>query len=80
MRFTRAGVLVRAAGGSVALGLVAVGRGDALGTVSRVAPVGARNRVWYTRPGVVEWCATGPLGLEQGSRCRIVRQAGRSRR
>ncbi len=66
MRFTRAGVLVRAAGGAVALGLVAVGRGDALGTVSRVAPVGARNRVWYTRPGVVEWYANGPLGLEQG--------------
>ena len=65
LRFTRAGVLVRAAGGSVALGLVAVGRGDALGAVSRVAPAGARNRVWYTRRGVVEWHVNGPLGLEQ---------------
>jgi hypothetical protein len=74
-RFTRAGVVVRAAGGALGMRLVAAGRAGSGAAVSPVAPVAARNRVSYTHAGVVEWYANGPLGLEQGFTLR-ARPAG----
>jgi hypothetical protein len=54
-------------GGELRLGLAAVGRGGSLRSVGVVLPVvSGSNRVSYSRHGVVEWYASGPLGLEQG--------------
>ncbi len=64
--FATTGMTVIAPGGSAGVGLVALGRGGVLRTLSSVTPVAHRNRVSYTRRGVVEWYANGPAGLEQG--------------
>ena len=42
------------------------GRASAMRRASRVSPRVSANRVDYARPGVDEWYANGPLGLEQG--------------
>jgi IPT/TIG domain/FG-GAP repeat len=48
------------------LSLREAGYGSALARVGSPAPVGRANRVSYSRPGLREWYANGPLGLEQG--------------
>jgi hypothetical protein len=64
--FTRSGVSVRSGTTKVGLGLLAVGYGSALAPLAQVAPSADANRVLYRLPGLDEWYANGPLGLEQG--------------
>ena len=66
--FTRSGVSVRSGTTRVGLGLLAVGYGSAgaLVPLAQVAPSAHANRVLYRHPGLDEWYANGPLGLEQG--------------
>jgi hypothetical protein len=54
--------------GSIALRLVAAGRGEALVPVGAARPRADANRVEYRRDGLSEWYANGPLGLQQGFR------------
>lgn len=60
------GARVRSGGSVVGLRLVAIGDGNALTTVSAVAPSAVANRVSYAHAGVGEWYRNGPLGVEQG--------------
>jgi FG-GAP repeat len=55
-----------ASSGSLRLGLAGIGRPGALRPVRPSAPSVIANRVSYRSPGVREWFANGPLGLEQG--------------
>lgn len=64
--FTRSGVSVRSGTTEVGLGLLAVGYGSTLAPLTQVAPSTHANRVLYQHPGLDEWYANGPLGLEQG--------------
>jgi hypothetical protein len=64
--FTRSGVSVRSGITEVGLSLLAVGYGSALAPLAQVAPSANANRVLYRHPGLDEWYANGPLGLEQG--------------
>jgi hypothetical protein len=64
--FTRSGVSVRSGTTKVGLGLLAVGYGSTLAPLAQVAPSAHANRVLYRHPGLEEWYANGPLGLEQG--------------
>jgi len=48
------------------LSLVGYGYGGALQPVGAASPHAEANRVVYTRGGLSEWYANGPLGLEQG--------------
>ncbi len=72
-------VTVRSRGASLSLDLRAIGSGSALSAVAPVAPREHANRVTFSHPGVSEWYANGPLGLEQGftlSRSPAGRQNG----
>ena len=64
--FTGAGASVRAGATRVALRLRGVGYGSALTTLAPVSPKVQAHRVLYAHPGLREWYANGPLGLEQG--------------
>jgi hypothetical protein len=64
--FTRSGVSVRSGIAEAGLSLLAVGYGSTLAPVAQVAPSAHSNRVLYQYPGLDEWYANGPLGLEQG--------------
>ncbi len=64
--FTRSGVSVRSGTTEVGLGLLALGYGSTLAPSAQVAPSAHANRVLYQHPGLEEWYANGPLGLEQG--------------
>src|SRR5579884_2381082 len=64
--FRAHGVTVSTAAGWVGLGGVELGRGGSLHAADGGAPRMAANRVTYGGPGVEEWFANGPLGLEQG--------------
>ncbi len=64
--FTSSGVSVSTGPAHVGLRLSAVGDGSALEPVAHVAPHARGNRVLYSHPGVGEWYANGPLGIEQG--------------
>ncbi len=66
LRFDGRGVSLVSPAGALGLELVALGGGGSLGPVPRVAPTASANRVVYRRPGLEEWYANGPLGLEQG--------------
>jgi adhesin/invasin len=66
MSFSRSGVAVTAASAQLGLTLRAAGYGRAVPALPAVAPTADRNRVTYARPGISEWYANGPLGLEQG--------------
>ncbi len=48
------------------LGLRAIGHGASLTSVPLAAPTARANSVAFIRPGLTEWYANGPLGLEQG--------------
>jgi|GEM_PF-991246 len=64
--FTGSGVSVTSGATHVGLSLRGVGYGSSLTAVSGVAPAVQANRVVYAHPGLSEWYANGPLGLEQG--------------
>jgi hypothetical protein len=64
--FTRSGVSVRSGTAKVGLSLLAVGYGSTLAPLAQIAPSARANRVLYQYPGLDEWYANGPLGLEQG--------------
>jgi trimeric autotransporter adhesin len=64
--FGRSGTLVSSGGSQVRLRLAGVGFGGSLESMAQVAPFGHGNRLVYAHPGVREWYANGPLGLEQG--------------
>ncbi len=64
--FSSAGVSVRSGRASLNMRLAGVGYGTALRPVPAAVPRASDNRVTYSRPGLQEWYANGPLGLEQG--------------
>ena len=64
--FASGGVSVSSGAARVTLGLRGMGYGSSLHAVGAVAPRAHANRVVYRHPGVSEWYANGPLGLEQG--------------
>ena len=66
MRFRSSGVQVASGDTHVGLSLRAVGYGTSLEAVGAARLSAKANRVTYTRPGLSEWYANGPLGLEQG--------------
>jgi hypothetical protein len=66
VRFDAAGISIRSGNTQVDLSLRAVGYATALQAVGSVRPSAMSNRVTYTRAGLSEWYANGPLGLEQG--------------
>jgi len=65
-RFDRSGMLVLGGGVRLGLHLTAAGYGAALTALGPAAPRARANRVTYSRSGLSEWYANGPLGLEQG--------------
>jgi hypothetical protein len=64
--FTSSGLSLDAGATRVALGLPTVGYGSLRTPVATVDPRVRANRAVYTRPGLSEWYANGPLGIEQG--------------
>ncbi len=64
--FTSAGASVSSGATRLGLRLQAVGYGSALTALGSVAPRLRSNQVVFAHPGVSEWYANGPLGLEQG--------------
>jgi hypothetical protein len=65
-QFGRGGMSVSSGATLVRLSLRAAGYGTSLTALGEVTPSGNANRVTYAHPGVEEWYANGPLGLEQG--------------
>jgi RHS repeat-associated protein len=65
-RFGRSGVLVETGAAKLGLSLSAVGYGASLATLGGASLRARANRVEYKRPGLSEWYANGPLGVEQG--------------
>jgi hypothetical protein len=66
LRFDRSGVEIGSGRLKLGLGLRAIGFAGSLSTVGGTIPRVNANRVSYTRAGLTEWYANGPLGLEQG--------------
>jgi hypothetical protein len=66
MAFSPRGVTLFSGAGHVRLALAGFGYASAVRPTAAVSPVVAANRVSYAHPGVREWYANGPLGLEQG--------------
>jgi hypothetical protein len=64
--FARSGVSVSVGVTHVRLRLRAVGYGSTLTSVAVSTPRALGNRVVYSHPGISEWYANGPLGMEQG--------------
>ena len=64
--FTSSGASVTSGATRVALSLRGIGYGSSLTSVAAAAPDPHVNRVLYAHPGLSEWYANGPLGLEQG--------------
>ncbi len=64
--FGRGGAVISTRGATVGFRLTGVGDGESLTRLSAVTPTAISNRVRYSRPGVEEWYANGPLGIEQG--------------
>jgi hypothetical protein len=60
------GVRFSGAAGWLSMALSASGRGAGLRAVGSALPVARSNRVTYAHPGLQEWYAAGPLGIEQG--------------
>jgi hypothetical protein len=65
-RFAPGRVLVSRAGDQLGLSLIGYGAAAAQTVAAGVTPVAHRNVVSFRRPGVTEWYANGPAGLEQG--------------
>ncbi len=66
VRFGSSGVVVAAGASRLGLQLQAWGKGSSLQPLSGARPTGTGNRVTYALPGLREWYANGPLGVEQG--------------
>jgi hypothetical protein len=66
--FSNSGLALTTPAGEVALSLKAFGHGGTLAGVGSATPRSDRNRVTYSYPGISEWFANGPAGLEQGFR------------
>ena len=64
--FGRSEVSLRAGTTKLGIHLSGVGTGSSLTPVGPATPRARANRVAYQRPGIEEWYANGPLGLEQG--------------
>ena len=64
--FTTGGVSVDAGAAQVGLRVRAFGYGSTLAPVAAATPRATGDRVLYSRAGLGEWYANGPLGLEQG--------------
>jgi hypothetical protein len=64
--FSSSGTALRAGALRVLLKLRGTGYGSSLAAAAAVAPSASANRVAYAHPGVLEWYANGPAGLEQG--------------
>ena len=64
--FGSAGASVTAGSTHVGLRLQGLGYGSSLRPLGGARPQAAANRVTYALPGLQEWYANGPLGLEQG--------------
>src|SRR3954447_11745426 len=60
------GARLRVGDGSLSMVLTGVGRGGRTGAVGRASLSARANRVSLRRPGLREWYAAGPLGIEQG--------------
>lgn len=65
-QFDTRGAQLRSHGLEVGLRLQALGYGSSLQPLPAARPQATATRVTYSRPGVTEWYANGPLGLEQG--------------
>ncbi len=65
-RFARSGVLIETGTAQLGLSLSALGYGASLVPLGGASPRARANRVEYRRPGLSEWYANGPLGVEQG--------------
>src|SRR3954453_18523310 len=65
-RFSHGGGFVRSGSARFGLSLHAYGYAGRLRTLAPATPRADHNRVSYRRPGLSEWYANGPLGLEQG--------------
>jgi trimeric autotransporter adhesin len=74
--FDRSGMLTRSGGSELGLRLAGVGYAGSLQSVGEVAPVSHGNRLVYAYPGVREWYANGPLGVEQGFTVARPRRSG----
>jgi hypothetical protein len=64
--FTSSGAAVASGSTRLGLSLRGVGYGSVPSALGSVAARAAGDRVVYVYPGVSEWYANGPLGLEQG--------------
>ncbi len=64
--FGSSGVSARSGQVNLSMRLTGVGYGSALRPVPAAVPRASDNRVTYYHPGLQEWYANGPLGLEQG--------------
>jgi FG-GAP repeat protein len=65
-RFSRSGLTVSSHTLHASLRLRSIAYGNSVRPVAQVKPTASGNRVTYAHPGVEEWYANGPLGLEQG--------------
>lgn len=64
--FAADGVRVSAKSLALSIRTTSAGFGSSPAAVAAVTPQADSNRVTYDRPGVQEWYANGPFGLEQG--------------
>src|SRR5947209_8149366 len=64
--FSGSGIAIATSAGDVSLSLHGFGYGERLRGPGSAALVTNRNRVSYVYPGLTEWYANGPAGLEQG--------------
>jgi hypothetical protein len=62
----RSRISLQGAGLQTSLALRAAGYGSSLHAVGESTPTFVGNRATYTRAGLSEWYANGPLGVEQG--------------
>jgi hypothetical protein len=65
-RFARGSVAVRRGKDRLGLSVRSLSRAGLSAPLVAVRPSASRNRVSYSRAGLLEWYANGPLGLEQG--------------
>src|SRR5450631_810308 len=64
--FRRSGLSLDVGAATLGLGARSVRYGSSLAPVLGVAPRAHGNLVEYAHPGIREWYANGPLGIEQG--------------
>ncbi|HEV3045931.1 MAG TPA: fibronectin type III domain-containing protein [Solirubrobacteraceae bacterium] len=64
--FDTAGASVRVSRGAIRIDLTGVSWGARTRPLAPAQPTASANRVAYEQPGVREWYANGPLGIEQG--------------